>query len=71
MPRYKYTKEQREVMMVELMNYYKRLKDSGLFNNGVLPMAHLYSWAFLAILSGKKPYTKVEKYLQGTTWSTL
>ncbi len=75
MGKYKYTNEQRKIMMEESKNYYKRLKDSGLFKEGVPPMAHSYSWAFLAILSGKKPKCtldiKVEDFLDGITWSTL
>ena len=75
MGKYKYTDEQRKVMMKESMGYYKRLKDSGLFKDGVPPMAHTYSWAFLAMLGGKKPKNsldvKVEEFLDGKTWSEL
>ena len=75
MSRYSYTSEQRKVMIEESKNFYKKLKDSGLFENGVPPMAHSYSWAFLAMLRGKKPKcaldVKVENFLDGTTWDTL
>jgi len=75
MGRYKYTSEQRKVMMDESRNFYKKLKDSGLFEEGIPPMAHTYSWAFLAILGGGEPKNsldiKVKEFLDGTTWNTL
>ncbi len=73
--RYRYTSEQKKVMIEETNNFYKKLKDSGLFENGVPPMAHSYSWAFLAMLGGKETKcsldVRVEEFLDGTTWSTL
>ena len=62
-------------MMAEAKNYYKKLKDSGLFENGVPPMAHTYSWSFLNMLKDKVPKNpteiEVKKNLDGSTWITL
>lgn len=75
MGKYRYTDEQRKVMMEESKNYYKKLKDSGLFYNGVPPMAHSFSWSMLSMLEGKNPNNsideRVQAFLDGNTWSTL
>lgn len=72
---YSYTDEQKKVLMQETKHFYKRLKNSGLFEEGVPPIVVKYSWGFSNVLSQKKLEksidTKIEEFLNGTTWDTL
>ncbi len=61
---YRYTEEQRKVMIEESKKYYRNLKESGLFEEGVPPMAHSYSWAMMAVLGGKEPANNLDRQVE-------
>ncbi len=53
---YKYTKEQHNAINTVMLKAYKEIHATGLFPNGVPPMAHTASWAMMAMLKpGAKP----------------
>ena len=73
--KYKYTEEQKEVMVKEAFDYYKRLKDPGLFNNGVPSSAHTHEWAMMAMLKGNIPNNAADRraldFLNGRRWEDI